>query len=309
MFNSWNKIKIRKQIKSTTDEMDKMILKVLLNDKINPFDSETYPRTDEANKSIIEEYAIFLSEIEKFSLTPKFNDVKQEQIRIPINSQLDFLYELFSYVTPKWMEIFDKIYKERKSNLKMAKSGNYSVYLSSIDYSYISVNHEYLIDDLFSLVHEYTHAIVDRIFFRTDYNSHYPFVELPSLNMELVSATFMSEYFLDIDEDILAYLKYIFNIIIDYAERIVRVSEYLSKNSTFPHDFNRSIIIELTYVIPFLYNFELLFLYKEDKEKWFYILNEIINMKPSNNCLEEMKKLGLTPNLKTEEFCEKIRLL
>ncbi len=46
MFNSWNKIKIRKQIKSTTDEMDKMILKVLLNDKINPFDSETYPRTD-----------------------------------------------------------------------------------------------------------------------------------------------------------------------------------------------------------------------------------------------------------------------
>jgi len=27
------------------------------------------------------------------------------------------------------------------------------------------------------------------------------------------------------------------------------------------------------------------------------------------NCLEEMKKLGLTPNLKTEEFCEKIRLL
>ena len=100
MFNSWNKIKIRKQIKSTTDEMDKMILKVLLNDKINPFDSETYPRTDEANKSIIEEYAIFLSEIEKFSLTPKFNDVKQEQIRIPINSQLDFLYELFSSVTP-----------------------------------------------------------------------------------------------------------------------------------------------------------------------------------------------------------------
>ena len=52
MFNSWNKIKIRKQIKSTTDEMDKMILRVLLNDKINPFDSETYPRTDEANKSI-----------------------------------------------------------------------------------------------------------------------------------------------------------------------------------------------------------------------------------------------------------------
>lgn len=308
-FNSWNKIKINKQIKNTTDNVDKMILKNLLNDSIAPFDSETYPRTDDANKNIIEEYSIFLNDIEKFSLTPKFKNVQQEQVRIPINSQLDFLYDFFSSVTPGWMDIFDKIFKERKSNLRIAKSGNYSVYLSSVDYSYISTNKEYLIDDLFSLVHEYTHAIVDHICFRTDYNSHYPFIELPSLNMELISASLMSEFFLNIDSDITDYLKYIINTIIDYAKRIVSTSKYLKEKGEFPQDFNRSIIIDFSYVIPYLFNFELFFLYKEDKEKWFYILNEIINMKPGGNSLEDIKKLGLIPNSRINEFCDELRLL
>lgn len=308
-FNSWNKIKIKKQIKSATDNVDKMILKNLLNDVINPFDDETYPRTDDANKNIIEEYSIFLNDIEKFSLIPKFKNVQQEQVRIPINSQLDFLYDFFSSVTPGWMDIFDKIFKERKSNLRIAKSGNYSVYLSSVDYSYISTNKEYLIDDLFSLVHEYTHAIVDHICFRTDYNSHYPFIELPSLNMELISASLMSEFFINIDSDITDYLKYIINTIIDYAKRIVSTSKYLKEKGEFPQDFNRSIIIDFSYVIPYLFNFELFFLYKEDKEKWFYILNEIINMKPSDNSLEDIKKLGLIPNSRINEFCDGLRLL
>lgn len=308
-FNSWNKIKIKKQIKSTTDNVDKMILKNLLNDVINPFDDETYPRTDAANKTIIEEYSSFLNDIEKFSLIPKFKNIRQEQVRIPINSQLDFLYDFFSSVTPDWMGIFNKIFKERKSNLRIAKSGNYSVYLASVDYSYISTNKEYLIDDLFSLVHEYTHAIVDHICFRTDYNSHYPFVELPSLNMELISALFMSDFFLDIDSDITDYLKYIINTIIDYAKRIVNTSKYLKEKGEFPQDFNHSIIIDFSYVIPYLFNFELFFLYKEDKEKWFYILNEIINMKPSGNSLEDIKKLGLIPNSRINEFCDGLRLL
>lgn len=309
VYNSWNKIKIKKQIKSTNDSVDKTILEHLLNGSMIPFDDNTYPKTNDANKIIIDECSVFSNYIEEFSLTPKFKNVQQEQKRVPINLQLDFLYELFSTVTPEWMGIFNKIFKERKSNLKISSACNYSVYLSSLDYSYISINKIFLIDDLFSLVHEYTHAIVDHIFYRTEYNSIYPFVELPSLNMELVSATLMSEFFWDIDNDIVSYFKYTINAIIDFAIRIVRISKYLNQSGEFPQYFNRSLIIDYSYVIPYLFNLELFSLYNEDKEKWFYILMEIINIQPSGNPLEDIKKLGLTPNFKVNEICDELRVL
>lgn len=309
VYHSWNKIKIKKQIKSTNDSVDKTILEHILNGSMIPFDDNAYSKTNDANKIIIDECSVFSNYIEEFSLTPKFKNVQQEQKRVPINLQLDFLYELFSTVTPEWMGIFNKIFKERKSNLKISSAGNYSVYLSSLDYSYISINKIFLIDDLFSLVHEYTHAIVDHIFYRTEYNSIYPFVELPSLNMELVSATLMSEFFLDIDSDIVSYFKYSINAIIDFAKRIVRISKYLNQSGEFPQYFNRSLIIDYSYVIPYLFNLELFSLYNEDKEKWFYILMEIINIQPSGNPLEDIKKLGLTPNFKVNEICDELRAL
>ena len=309
VYHSWNKIKIKKQIKSTNDSVDKTILEHILNGSMIPFDDNAYPKTNDANKIIIDECSVFSNYIEEFSLTPKFKNVQQEQKRVPINLQLDFLYELFSSVTPEWMGIFNKIFKERKSNLKISSAGNYSVYLSSLDYSYISINKIFLIDDLFSLVHEYTHAIVDHIFYRMEYNSIYPFVELPSLNMELVSATLMSEFFLDIDSDIVSYFKYTINAIIDFAKRIVRISKYLNQSGEFPQYFNRSLIIDYSYVIPYLFNLELFSLYNEDKEKWFYILMEIINIQPSGNPLEDIKKLGLTPNFKVNEICDELRAL
>lgn len=294
-YKSWNKIQLYKHLKAAEkigDIIDIGIIKQLIDDTITPFDSDCYASDLEFKKNFLKEYAYYLPFIEDFSKTQLVEEKIVSPIYIPLNSQLDFLYDFFSNTAPGWMKLFDDIYKERKKNLKVSNSGNYSVYLSSIDYSYISINKNMMIEDLFNLVHEYTHSVVDRINYRFSYNSHYPFIELPPMCMEIISALYMTDYYLDIGSDVQEYLKEIFNIVIGYARNIVAINKNISDTD----NEEKTLLHDTTYVIPFIHIFELLYLYLEDKEKWFYTLNKIINMPFSDNYLDEMKKLGLTPN-------------
>lgn len=295
-YKSWNLIQLTiqlRKVKAMGDKIDEDIIKQLLNDSIIPFDNDSYPNTKEFNKAILDEYSYYLPYIQDLSLKKPFNIPKHSPISIPIESQLEFLYEFFSTTTPEWMNLFDSIYKERKKNLKVANSGNYSIYLGSIDYSYISLNKNYEIDDLFNLVHEYTHSIIDRINYRMSYNSHYPFIEIGPLLMECISALLMREYYLDIDSNVEDYLKEILNLIITYSKNIININDSID---TCTIQRNADLIHDISYVIPYIHIFELFYLYLSDKEKWFYTLNRIIEFPPTNNYIEEMKKLGLTPN-------------
>lgn len=295
-YKSWNLIQLSiqlRKVKAMGDKIDEDIIKQLLNDSIIPFDNDSYPNTKEFNKAILDEYSYYLPYIQDLSLKKPFNIPKHSPISIPIESQLEFLYEFFSTTTPEWMNLFDSIYKERKKNLKVANSGNYSIYLGSIDYSYISLNKNYEIDDLFNLVHEYTHSIIDRINYRMSYNSHYPFIEIGPLLMECISALLMREYYLDIDSNVEDYLKEILNLIITYSKNIININDSID---TCTIQRNADLIHDISYVIPYIHIFELFYLYLSDKEKWFYTLNRIIEFPPTNNYIEEMKKLGLTPN-------------
>lgn len=295
-YKSWNLIQLTiqlRKVKAMGDKIDEDIIKQLLNDSIIPFDNDSYPNTKEFNKAILDEYSYYLPYIQDLSLKKPFNIPRHSQISIPIESQLEFLYEFFSTTTPEWMNLFDSIYKERKKNLKVANSGNYSIYLGSIDYSYISLNKNYEIDDLFNLVHEYTHSIIDRINYRMSYNSHYPFIEVGPLLMECISALLMREYYLDIDSNVEDYLKEILSLIITYSKNIININDNID---TCTIQRNADLIHDISYVIPYIHIFELFYLYLSDKEKWFYTLNRIIEFPPTNNYIEEMKKLGLTPN-------------
>lgn len=295
-YKSWNLIQLTiqlRKVKAMGDKIDEDIIKQLLNDSIIPFDNDSYPNTKEFNKAILDEYSYYLPYIQDLSLKKPFNIPKHSPISIPIESQLEFLYEFFSTTTPEWMNLFDSIYKERKKNLKFANSGNYSIYLGSIDYSYISLNKNYEIDDLFNLVHEYTHSIIDRINYRMSYNSHYPFIEIGPLLMECISALLMREYYLDIDSNVEDYLKEILNLIITYSKNIININDSID---TCTIQRNADLMHDISYVIPYIHIFELFYLYLSDKEKWFYTLNRIIEFPPTNNYIEEMKKLGLTPN-------------
>lgn len=295
-YKSWNLIQLSiqlRKVKAMGDKIDEDIIKQLLNDSIIPFDNDSYPNTKEFNKAILDEYSYYLPYIQDLSLKKPFNIPKHSPISIPIESQLEFLYEFFSTTTPEWMNLFDSIYKERKKNLKVANSGNYSIYLGSIDYSYISLNKNYEIDDLFNLVHEYTHSIIDRINYRMSYNSHYPFIEIGPLLMECISALLMREYYLDIDSNVEDYLKEILNLIITYSKNIININDSID---TCTIQRNADLMHDISYVIPYIHIFELFYLYLSDKEKWFYTLNRIIEFPPTNNYIEEMKKLGLTPN-------------
>lgn len=303
-YGSWNKIQLLKHLKQAEkrrDYTDAGILKQLICDTVIPFDPDVCPNTDEFNKQFLKEYDYYLPHIKDFANTSHLICSQTDYICIPINSQLEFAYEFFSSVAPKWMDIFDDIYKERKKNLKIGNSGNYSVYLSSIDYSYLSINKNMAIDDLFNLVHEYTHTIVDRICYRLCYNSHYPFIELPSICSELIAAVFMKDYYMDIDEEVDNYLMEVLNVVIDYARNIIATKRYLDGEITTTPD-NISLIHDMSYVLPFIHAFELFYLFLSDKEKWFYTINKIINMPPTDNYEREMKKLGLTPNSCLNKF-------
>lgn len=300
-YRSWNKIQLYKHLKAAEkigDKIDIGIIKQLINDTINPFDSECYSGDLDFKNNFLKEYTYYIPYIEDFAKTSLLEENMSSSIYIPLKSQLDFLNDFFSNTIPEWKKLFDNIYKERKKNLKVSSSGNYSVYLSSIDYSYISINRNMMIEDLFNLVHEYTHTIVDRINYRFSYNSHYPFIELPSMCMEIISALYMMDYYLDIRNDVQEYLKEIFNIVIGYARNIVDISNNIKSGA----NEEQSLLHDMTYVIPFIHIFELFYLYLEDKEKWFYTLNKIINMPVSNNYLDEMKKLGLTPNKDLDRY-------
>lgn len=307
-YKSWSKIKICRQLKTVGklgDELDVAILKQLLDDSVVPFDGEIYLNTKTFNKELLDEYSYFLPYIEQIADVPTFKIVNYPNIRIPIKSQLKFVYHLFETIAPEWIELFNNVYKERKRNLKYAYSGNYSVYLSSIEYSYISINRNSEIDDLFNLIHEYTHTIVDRIYYRLSYFSHYPFIELPSLSVEFVSSIIMKDYYLDINEGSDAYLMSILNIVIDYANNIINMKKVLDGNASYDiTSCHHSLIHDLSYVIPFLYVFELFYLYLDSRSDWINIQESIINFEDSTNYLEEMKKLGLTPNRNLNRFID-----
>lgn len=305
-YKSWNKIQLTKHLKQaekSSDLIDAGIIKQLICDSIIPFDSTITPDDNKYNLALLKEYSYFLKPIEDLSKVKKIQEEELSLINIPIDSQLDFLYDFFSTVTPDWMDIFNKIYRERKKNLKINCSGNYSVYLGSIDYSYISINRNMSIDDLFNLVHEYTHTIVDRIKYRLSYMSHYPFIELPSITMEFISALLMKAFYLDIDNEVDAYLIELLNIVISYAKNIIERRDNLEENkNSNDYFYKQSLIHDLSYVIPLMYVSQLFYLYLSDKEKWMYTLNQIITMENSNNYLEDMKKLGLNPNQDLNRF-------
>lgn len=301
----------------------------IIDDKVTPFEhSSSLQEKLIFDKEKIDEYSYFLKTIENFyNLTTDIKCGYLYEIDLPINELLTFVNDFFHDALPEWYEIFESVYKEKKNNFRVNGKRSYELYIPGINYSYINYGRRMTIEDLFAIIHEYTHAVIDRIKFRYSYDNKYPFVELSSITAEMIAKDFIKSYYTNVNEEIKNYFLGAIASINTFANHILLANQFLESYSLdneeqikynlqyFANGSKRMVnnltnklqIENICYVVPYIYAIEFYFLYLEDSELFQYDINKIITMDNCSNYFEEVKKLGLIPNQNTKRFIQNIK--
>ena len=336
MYNSWNLKKAKQQkcflVQNNVDgkyDIDIDRINSIIDNMLTPFDSPlTLKEKLEYDKEKIDEYEYFIKPIEEFyNLTKKVKIGYLWGFDLPINELLYFVNDFFRDNLPEWYGIFEKVYKEKKNNFRVSNKRCCELYIPGINYSYINYERKLTVEDLFSIVHEYTHAVVDHIKFRHSYDDKYPFIELPSLTAEMIAKDIIKSYYTNIGEEVRNYFFGSLASINMFAKNILyaknffdaytlddedQINYYLDFYTNFSK-IKRSNLTDklqlenICYVIPFIYAIELYYIYLEDNELFQYNMNKIITMDNCQNYYDEVKKLGLIPNQNVNKFIQNIK--
>lgn len=335
-YSSWNLKKAKQQkrflVQNNQDgkyDIDIDMIDRIIDGTVIPFDAPLSLKEKlEYDREKLEEYEYFIKPIEEmYSLTKKVKCGYLWEIDLPINELMTFVNDFFRDALTEWYQIFLEVYKERKNNFQVGNKRCCELYIPGVNYSYITYERKYTIEDLFSIVHEYTHAIVDRIKFRYSYDNKYPFVELPSLAAEMIAKDMIKNYYTNISGEIKNYFVGSVASINEFAKNILMAKKFLDTYSLDDEEqikyslnyftnfskrksnalINKLQLENICYVVPFMYAMELYFIYLNDVELFQYDINKIITMDNCSNFLEEVKKLGLVPNQNTNNFIQNIK--
>ena len=341
-YKHWSEKKIKHQIKElkskyahTKNELfleDAESLKQLLNGDIDVFNMPfTFQDQLEDDARALELHFDFLDDIEKFALenAKKFQDFQLDGI-FPIGNLspsliLDFMKEFFYDYDEKFGKVFDELYKERFNNLMFSKGRSISYYVPSLEYSYINIFKDNTLDDFVNAVHEYTHAIVDRLYYREQGYTNYPFIELFSMFMEMIAADYMMDMFDDMEEDLntirLAGAKQL----VVYAENISIEKNYIyqtheiedrkkviagmvnlsGKSRTYVKKLlDKTAIEKLSYTIPYITAIELYYLYKTDKDACKNLIEYLIYVDGLENYNVNLNDNGIILNTHSSEWID-----
>lgn len=335
-YSSWNlkKAKQQKEFLIQNNENGKYdvdidLINRIIDGTVTPFDvSLSLKEKLEFDKEKIDEYDSFIKPIEEFHhLTKKVKSGYLWEINLPINELLTFVNDFFHDALPEWYHLFLEVYKEKNNNFQIANKRCFELYIPGVNYSYISYERKLTIEDLFSIVHEYTHAIVDRIKYRYSYDNNYPFVELPSITAELIAKDIIKAYYTNVNEEIKNYFIGFIASLNEYAKNILLAKKFLDTYSLDDEEqieynlkhfaksskrnsssFTDKLQLEnICYVVPFIYAVELYYIYLSDTELFQYDMNKIITMDNCSNYFNEVKKLGLVANQNTNKFIQNIK--
>lgn len=335
-YSTWNLKKAKQQrkflVKNNIDgryDIDIELINSIINETVSPFDhSLSLKEKLEYDKEKLDEYAYFMKAIESFyNTTKKFKIGSLWQLSVPIDDLMTFVNDFFRETFPDWYGLFNSVYKERRNNFRMGKKRSCELYIPGVDYSYIEFKKSSSIEDLFAIVHEYTHTIVDRIKYRESYDEHYPFIELPSITAEMIAKEFVKSYYSKVKGDIRDYFMGFMAAMNNYAKNILMAQKFLDKYSlenemqiknnlrvftNYSKIDDEALTDKLQlenicYVVPYIYAIEFYFLYQKDKELFQYNMKKTITMEDGNNYLKEMKKLGLVPNQNINNFIQNIK--
>lgn len=336
MEYTWNIKKAKQQLRYLESHnqdgqynLDIDSLKQIINNSIVPFEYMlTLKEKLEFDQEKLDEYSYFMETIEEFyNLTKRCKCGYLYEIDLPISELLCFVNDFFKEVYPEWYSLFNEVYKERRNNFQVKNSRSFELYIPGVNYSYINFQKKNTIEDLFAIVHEFTHAVVDRIKYRYSYDSKYPLVELPSLTSELISSDIINSFYTNVKEEVKYYLGGSMASLHVYAGDIIKIKNFLETHTLDNDDqiqhnikylTNKSvrtkealtdkILLEnICYVVPYIYAIELYYLYSKDHELFQYDMNKIITMDNCSNYFEELKRLGLVPNQHTKQFIHTIK--
>lgn len=337
-YHNWNHELISSQLvtlnKLYEETKNEEILKDLRNLRnLRTEQIEIFPIEDDFRAQVKEDlasirnYSSFLDDIRAFSKLDAGITIPRQLVVDELNIKeavaLGFAHDFFNHIDKEFGTIFNKLYRERKNNIRFTDIRSFNQYLPTLDYSYINIEKSNTIEEFTSTVHEYMHSIVDKIYYRYDYFSTYPFVEVPSIFMEMISLDELIDSFMNFDNDrviakaagtktILNYSKDIISLTnfytdIDMIKRrrraLIDLAKYLNiKKKEARSLLSRTLNERFAYTIPFLTAVELYYIYQVDPEYAIYLLKKIIKMDYSDDYNESLKDIGIYLNEHTEEY-------
>ena len=347
MYKKWNKNVINDQINKLsvlTSEKPGIIryqrdldtLCTIANNKTKMFQPDSnFQEQIKYDKELINRNMPFINDIDIFNNNIDDNQFKNidgviERV-IPQKYLISFVHDFYNSIDKDFAHIFNKLFKDRKDNLRLTKkehegfNRNYINYIKTLNYPYINIHLNNTVDDFLSLVHEYAHAIADYMYFRPQYG-RYPFIELLPMFMEKLASEILLEDFDDMEEDIAISNALTTRTILRYADEISIESNYLSHNnindsrkafisnmSSFTGDtktkiermMDVSLEEKLSYTIPYLTMIEFYTLFNYDPQEAMYILKELIKANNIKDYYEFLQHNNLIINEHSKDFIDK----
>lgn len=273
-------------------------------------------------KDDIKNFALYLTDL-------KVKEFEYNKISISQKELLQITHDFYKSQDKEIYNKFMESYKYRRNHLRFINESDYCGTTYSIPYfneTFIEVINTPDINMLYSLIHEYAHAIAFHFNPNSfmDYNRYFT-NEIESTFFELVASDYLkknvnvgSEYEAIYNDflttinncvDLTDYLK----LIELYSKNKIRTNRGLRKIAYEECDFTNLYyenLMEITpsaltpYVIGYLFAVELYELYKFDKEKALYNFKKMTLLKDLTNLeyYREIKKLGLYPNSHLNDF-------
>ena len=221
---------------------------------------------------------------------------------------------------------FNKLFKDRRENLKFTDKPSESYFLPSFGTGYINLQRDYTISDFVFLIHEYAHLIQDRIKYRDSF-LNYPFNEMLPILMEMLALDFIEESFEDFEEDaktikisrmktnlryaseILKEYQYIHTV--DTTKRTrdmiadIATSTNLSKRDAYKL-INMSAEQKLTYLIPTILDIELYYLFYFDRDRCIDLIYKLIGV-DNIDYRKYIKDSGIVLNQHSKQYIKEIK--
>ena len=345
MYNKWNKNVINEQINkvavmnaenpSLKYERDLDSLCRVRNNEAKLFEHEQ-KFSDQIiyDKNLIDTYRPFVDDIKCFSDENDNLPFKSIGLintwEIPNKYLISFTHDFYNSIDRDFAKIFNKFFKEKKNNLRLARRNaegfdrNYTTYIKSLNYAYFNIALTDTVDDFLSMIHEYAHAIADYMHYRPYYSS-YPFIELLPLLMERIASDKLTEDFEGMENDV-----YIMNgledkMVLQFAQEISVEDKclslysnnrtrkgYINNISKCTGDtkaksekmLNNSTEEKLSYTIPYLTMIELYDLYLKDPQKCLFLMKEIINLNGIKDYHKFLSNNNINLNEHSKEYIE-----
>ena len=272
----------------------------------------------------------FIKDIEKFkesshALKNKKNLIVDER-DISNSILMSVTHDFYNSLDPSLAKHFNRLFKDRKENVRFSKTPSYSIYLPTLGTGYINLERNHTICDFVYLIHEYAHLIQDKIKFRDSYSS-YPLNEMLPLLMEMLALDFIEESLEDFEDeakivkidrmktnlkyasDILKEYKYIYTV--DTSKRTrdmiadIATTTNLSKRDAYKL---LSVTAEekLAFVIPAILDIELYYLYYFDRDRCMDLLYKLINLE-NVDYRKYIKDSGIVLNQHSKQYIKEIK--